>query len=283
MVFIKKRMTKVEEYPQPHSIDLSMLFELDNAAIDSTIIPWCLYDEGQGNPTALETNPRNASFAVTTKPNCFVNSRIDQILGSITFAMTSKALDDNIPAIKVAFMPIKMAFIEDYTADDELSGLAVQEIVEMQTESTDRQGFPLYTGSANKIVEKFAGGATLHADMDGLTTTQVIEGVAFNVGTWYNSIHFQTNAGKIKSVTRGLKWITLTQTRPVAKVKIAIDSKTKRMNEFTFFGVLIHCPILGGIHQIPSAGDITAATNYVSVDTFCRYNEWNHDFNHRMI
>ncbi len=283
MAFIKKRMTKVEEYPQPHSIDISMLFELDNAAIDSTILPWVLYDEGQGNPTALETNPRNAAFAVTTKPNCFVNSRIDQILGQITFAMTSKALDDNIPAVKMAFMPIKMAFIEDYTADDELSGLAVQEIVEMQTESTDRQGFPLYTGSANKIVEKFAGGATLHADVDGLTTTQVIEGVAFNQSTFYNAIHFQTNAGKIKSVVRGLKWITLTQNRPVAKVSIRIDSKTKRMNEFAFFGVLIHVPILGSLFQLPGAGDITAATNYVSVDAMCRYNEWNHDFNHRMI
>ncbi len=283
MAFIKKRMTKVEEYPQPHSIDVSMLFELDNAAIHTTIVPWCLYDEGQGNPTALETNPRNAAFAVTTKPNCFVNSRVDQILGQIRFAMTSKALDDNIPAISVAFMPIKMAFIEDYTADDELSGLAVQEIVEMQTESTDRQGFPLYTGSANKIVEKFSGSATLHADVDGLTTTQVIEGVAFNPSTFYNAIHFQTNAGKIKNAVRGLKWITLTQNRPVATVKIRIDSKTKRMNEFTFFGVLIHCPILGSNFQIPSAGDITAATNYVVVDTFCRYNEWNHDFNHRML
>ncbi len=276
-----RRMTKMETYANPHVLLHSMFFELDNAAIDTTIYPLMNYDEGRGAPSALETNPQNASFVVDTSPNCFINSRVDKITSSLKFSLTSKAIDDNIPAIQVSFMLIKMAFKEGYIAIDELTSEEVQDVLELQTESTDRQGFPLYNGT--KIVEKFSGSATLHANVDGLTTTQVIEGVTFSESTFYNALHYKTTSGMLKSSTRGLKWLTLTPNRPVAKVTLHIDSKVKRMNEYTFYGLLINVPIASSQYQIPVTADITAATNYVSVDVNCRYNEWNLEFNPSMI
>ena len=41
-------------------------------------------------------------------------------------------------------MPITTSFLEDISAKDELSTLTVGQILEMQTESTDRQAYPLW-------------------------------------------------------------------------------------------------------------------------------------------
>ncbi len=56
-----KQFTKVEMYAQPHDIRWEVAFELDDATLDSTIIPIAFYDEGMGTPTALE---RRKQFGV---------------------------------------------------------------------------------------------------------------------------------------------------------------------------------------------------------------------------
>ncbi len=279
---LKRRIfTKTEHYPQPHDMALSFAFELDDATIDSTIIPILFYDEGLGSPDAQETHPENAAFAVTSQPNVFVNSRIDKINAQLKISLTSKAIDDNIPAIRIAFMVIKMSFKENYIAIDELSSSEVQDILTLQTESTDRQGFPLFAGP--KIAEKFTNSSLMHANVPGLTTNQKIEGTAFVASDYYNAIHYKTIAGKLKNSTRGLKWLTLTQNRPIANIKIHIDSKVKRANEYTFYGLLVYCPVVNTTEQIPVTADITAATNYVFCDFYARWNEWNQRFNSKML
>ncbi len=279
----KSRLMRTEWFPQPHQEQKAWAYELDDATIDSTIMPIIMYDEGLGTPSAQETHPENAAFAVATRPNVFVNSRINNINARVTYSLTSKALDENIPAIRVSLMVIKMAFAENYTAVDELSGDTVASILEMQTEATDRQGFPLYVGSAAKMAVKFTGSSTLNAAVPGLTTTQLIEGVAFDPTAYYDAIHFETIAGIIKNSQRGLMHFVLTPNRPVVNIDIKIDSKVKRANEFTFLGVLCHVNVVDSVQQLPATGDITAATKYVYCDVWTRYNEWNADFDFKII
>ncbi len=267
-------------YPQPHNPSMAFAFELDDATIDSTIIPILMYDEAQGNPEDLEVNPRNAAFAVTTKPNCYVNSRVDSINAMLKFALATQVLDDNITAVRIAYMVIKISF-DDAIAIDELSSTEVQDVLEIQRESTDRQTFPLYTGA--KILEKYTNSALLHADVPGLTASQKIEAVAFDPLAFYNALHYMTIANKLKTCQRGLKWITLTPNRPTVNVKIHIDNKVKAMNEYSAYMVLVHVPSVPSAFQIPITDDITAASPYVTVDWHSRWNEWNEDFNSRMI
>ncbi len=278
-----KQFTKVEMYAQPHSIRREVSFELDDATLDTTIMPIAFYDEGLGSPTAQETHPENAAFVVPAhKANCFINSRINIVISKIRFSLTSKALDENLPAVMCGFMPIHMAFIDDYTAIDELSTLEVQDVLEMQTESTDNQGGPLYVAAAD-LPTGTAGISVYDTNTPFLDTTASLEGVAFDPVLYYDMLHFMTNSGKLKVAQSGLKWFTLTPNRPVREFEIHIRPKVKRMNKFTYFGILVDVPITGRGNQVIHAGDITAATQYVTVRQRSRYSEWNQDFNSRKV
>ncbi len=274
------RFMKQKWWPQPHRLNAACSFELDNATIDSTIVPIAFYDEGLGAPSALETNPENAAFAIVgDQANCFVGSRVNTYFAEFRFSLTSKFFDDNLSGIRFATMPIFMAFINDYTAIDELSSLEVQDVLMMQTESTDRQGGPLYV-AATDLAERTAGEGNLGANTPFLDTDVGIEGVAFNANNFYNAIHFLTIKDKIKSVQGGLKWHIINANRPFIKMRFNIRPKTKAMNPFTYAGVLLHVPIQGDADQIGViTRDITAATQYLDVDWNIRYNEWNPEFN----
>ncbi len=276
---VPKKMMQIW-YPQPHSIAGGCTFECDDATIDSTIVPIAFYDEGLGAPSALETNPENAAFAIVgDQANCFVGSRINLINAEFRFNLTSKFFDDNLAGIRFATMPIFMAFINDYTAIDELSNIEVQDVIEMQTETTDNQGGPLYTAAAD-MPEKTAALGNLGANTPFLDTDVGIEAVAFNVNIYYNALQFLTISDKLKKVQGGLKWDVLNANRPTIKKKYFIRPKVKAMNLHTYFGVLIHVPIQGTTDQIGViTRDFTAATQYLDVDWNIRYNEWNPEFN----
>ncbi len=148
------KLMKQEWWPQPHKLNGGFSFELDDATIDTTILPFAFYDEGLGTPSALETHPENAAFAIVgDQANCFVNSTINVINAEVRFTLTSKFMDDNLTAIRFSTMLIHMAFINDYTAIDELTTFEIQDVLHMQTESTDRQGGPLYVAGTD-LAEK---------------------------------------------------------------------------------------------------------------------------------
>ncbi len=277
----RTKLMRTVWYPQPHRMRKSWAYELDDATIDDTIFPLLMYDEGLGTPSAQETHPENANFLVVDRPNCFVNSRVNKVTCQLRLSLTSKALDDNIPAIACRFMVIKMAFKNDYTAIDELTSIETQDVLEMQTESTDRQGFPLWNGT--KMATRFANSGIQDAAVPGLTTNQNLEGVTFSPSAYYDSIFHLTIAGKMKSLQRGLKVITLTHNRPTVTITIHIDSKVKRMNEYSFMGLLVGSQVVDTHDQIPVTADITAATNYVYADLNCRYFEWNEHFDFKKV
>ncbi len=280
---VTKRLMKSTWYPQPHLIIGGASFECDDETLNSTIVPFAFYDEGKGDPTAQETNPRNAAFAVIAdEANCFVDSSINNIFAEFRFSLTTFAMDDNIPALRFATMPIYMAFLENYTAVDELSSATIEDILELQTESTDRQGGPLYV-AAKDMLEKTANIGNLGVNTPFLDTDVGIEAVAFVPGSYYNMLQFRTNGALLRASTGGLQWHVIGTQRPFIRTRYNIRPKVKRMNEFTYCGLLIHFPIGGDGDQTVSAAEITAAKAMVHCDWNIRYNEWNENFNARML
>ncbi len=266
-------------WPQPHDLQGGVTFECDDGTLDATIVPLAFYDEGLGAPSAIETNPENAAFAVVTdQANCFVNSRINVMFAEFIFSLTSKFNDDNLTAIKIGTMPIFMSFINDYTAVDEVSSVEIQDVIEMQTESTDRQGGPLYV-AAKDLPEKVAGIGVLGTNTPFLDTDTGIEAVDWRPDQFYDALHFLTIKEKLKKVTGGMKHEYLTANRPVIKKRFFIRPKVKRMNPFTYFGVLVSVQVQGQEQVGVITRDYTAATQYVDLDWKVRYNEWNEDFN----
>ncbi len=274
------KLMKQTWFPQPHRIQGACTFELDDATIDSTIVPIAFYDEGLAAPSARETNPENAAFAIVVdEANCFVGSRINMIIAEFTFRLTSKFFDDNLSGIRFATMPIFMAFKQDYEAVDELTSIEVQDVLEMQMETTTNQGGPLYVAGTD-VAEIVAPQSNLGANTPFLDTDVGLEGVAFNLQTYYDSLHFLTIKDKIKKVQGGLKWEVINANRPFIKKRYFIRPKVKAMNLFTYFGVLVHVPLQGTEDQIGViTRDITAATQYLDMTWSIRYNEWNPEFN----
>jgi len=164
----KHKLMKSKWYPRPHSMKHRWGHSLDTAAVnDFTIYPIAMYDEGLGAPSTYEANPEHASFVEAAEPNCFPESRIDNIFCQLTLNMGKPCITDSIRAVKVCYMPIFTAFPTDYTAIDNLSTLEIQDILELQMETTDRQGFPLY--NAVDMIAPFTGSTTLATNVPGLT------------------------------------------------------------------------------------------------------------------
>ncbi len=272
------KLMKTKWHPNPHDLKHSWTHGIESGVSDSsTIYPVIMYDEGLGAPSALKTNPENASFVQSNAPNVFVGSRIDNVISQFVFSLTKAALEtDKIHALKVGVMPIFTAFINDYIAIDELTSLEIQDILELQTESTDRQGFPLY--NSVKMDEAFANSSLLAATVPGLAATQKLEAVTFQLDAYYDMLHFQTTSEKLRSVSGGMHWMTLTKDKPIRTWKMKLRSKVKRANPFTFFGLLIHVPAVGSFEQIAQAGEVTDL-QHLQVSTLNRYNEWNQEFN----
>ncbi len=272
------KLMKTKWYPRPHNFDHSWYHGLETAVSNvTTIYPLVMQDEGLGAPSSYAAHPENAAFVEAAETNCYTDSKIDNILARIEFSLAKGAVaTDKLNAIKIAYMPIFMSFLEDYTAIDDLSSSEIQDILELTTESTDKQGYPLYNDV--KMVEKYANSALMPTKSPGLTTTQVLEGVAFSHGSYYDMLHYMTNSGKLKVTQGGMKWLTLTPNRPIANINIHLRPKVKSMNKYTFFGVMITVPAAGGKFQIPVSGD-TTNINHVGVITHVRYNEWNENFN----
>ncbi len=160
---------RIKWYPRPHYGRWTWAHGLETGVANTyTILPIAMYDEGLGTPSAYEANPEHASFADAGEANCFPDSDVEYINVTLTYALTKGALrTDELISVKCMFMPIHCAFLEDYNALDELSGLTTATILEMQTESTDRQGYPLYNAVDMLTHGVFAN--TMPVNLPGLT------------------------------------------------------------------------------------------------------------------
>ncbi len=166
---VVSRLMRQEWFPQPHNVQHAYGHGLETGVVNqATIYPLLMYDEGVGTPSAIETHPENAAFAESAEPNCAVGSKVDFLIAEVRFSLTKLALvTDGLTAVRGAYMPIFMSFLENYTAIDEKSTLDISEVLEMQTESTDRQGYPLYNAVDMPVM--FGTSTTMGANLPGLT------------------------------------------------------------------------------------------------------------------
>ncbi len=276
----KVMMMKTKWYPRVHDMKNSWAYAMESGVENlATNYPLIMHDEA-ASPSTISTNPENSAFAETTAPNCMPDSRVNFIMAKLTFNMTKGALvTDGIHAIRVFYMVVHPAFLEDYTALDELSGATSRAVIEMQTESTDRQAYPIWNSVAQPI--KYTASSTINTSVPGLTAG-VLESITFDTNLYYDTLHYRTIAGKLKSIQSGIRWITLTRKNPVKDVFLRLPSKSKFINPYTYMGVIVGCPKVGSHRQYAVAGD-TTNINHVFCSITARYNEWNPDFNFKKV
>lgn len=278
---VMQKLMKSTWHPRFHDMDIQFAFKLESATnTDTTIVPAVMHDEGLGAASAFKANPQNASFAEVNMPNCFPESRLDKIMCTVEFFLTKIALEtDKLHKVPVAFMPITMAFEDDVTAKDEITGSTIGTILEMQQESTDRQCFPLWNGSDMTQYMSAGSPNVLDAAVPGLTASQAIEAVTFDPQTFYDNLQYYSTSEKMRKVQRGLNWRYLSRNNPSFKTNITLSSKNKFLNPYSFFGILLHVPKVDSVEQYYVAADTTIDSAHVGCRIITRYNEWNENFN----
>jgi hypothetical protein len=269
------RLQKVKRYPNVHVKELKFQLFADSSqtGYGGTIIPIIAQDEGLGDPNSKYTNPESASFSETNEANCYPDSRVNYAKLNLEMKLSKGAVEtDKARVLKVLVAPIYTSFLENLTAKDEVSTEEVEDILELQHETTDRQTYPLFNG--NKLNGDHVDLGTNQA---GLTTNTNIEGVTFDVNKLYDCLQFYTNGKKVKKSIGKLKWMYLSRDK-ILRMSFRIKSKTKAINPYTFFGLLIHVPAENSRNQLTLGGDLTAIA-HVDVRAAYRYNEWNENFN----
>ncbi len=264
-------------YPRIHDSKMSFYMTAYPGTNHATICPLVMYDEGKGNPASFNSHPENAGFAEVDEPNCYPDSRLEKISCMVGFQLSKAAIEtDKIRNLKVGFMPIFTSF-EDLAAKDEVTGETIGTILEMTSEATDRQAYPLWSGT--KGGANWTNSDLIPAAVPGLTTNQRIESVAFDLETYYDALHYYTNGSKLKSVQGGITWINLTKNRPFSNILIRLRSKSKSMQQYNFAGVMVLLPKAETFYQPIPTADVTN-TSHVLITIKTRYNEWHEHFDH---
>ncbi len=269
-----KTLIKKTIYPRPHNRLLQ--FQLSSVVADNyaTIIPLIANDEGLGDPDLYKAHPEHASFTEVDDANCYPDSYINRLNVHIYLSLSKLCWNtDKIEELRCFVMPIYMSFLEDYTANDEKSTLDVSEILKLQKESTDRQGYPLFNGT--KLIGDILETGSLQA---GLTTNTLLEGVDFSMGIFRDALQYYTNMGKLKNSVGYGKWYTVKRrgTKHIS-MNIKLNSKVKRMNPYTFCGVLIYTPQTGSGYTLHISAD-DSAIQHLNVNVITRFLEWNENF-----
>lgn len=269
------QLVKVKRFPAVHVLERKFVLSADSTlnAKQATIVPIAMQDEGKGDPTSLYTNPESASFAEVNEPNCYPDSKINFAKINVELGISKQAYStDSIEVLKVMVFPIFTSFLENLTALNDVTSEEVEDILELQHETTDRQTYPLWNGT--KLNGDFV---ETGSNVPGLTTNTNIEGVNIDVNKIYDALQFYTNGGKIRKSIGKIKWLNVSRKRNL-RLSFRIKSKTKRMNPYTFLGLAVVLPAEDDYNQVMKNGDMTAI-DHLHVKVSARYNEWNENFN----
>lgn len=267
---------KEEWYSRPHETQLSWYFNaLATSSNNQTQVPLIMYDEGLGAPSGYKAHRENASFAAYDGPNCYPDSRINSAYIELELMLTKHALEvDKLHHIKLVYMPIFTSF-EDTKVIDELSATEIQDVLKLQTESTDRQSYPLWTAINQTAV--FTGSNLLGADVPGLAVDQQLECCIFDMDDYYDALQYLTISEKLKACSGGLRQVILTKDNPYRKIRIQLPTKSKKMVPYNQLSLYVGIPRNDGYHQTYAVGDVTSG-NHVRANLKVRFHEWNQGF-----
>ncbi len=266
------------EYPLPHNFNLAFSLSLENVAKAATYVPLILNDEALVNADTVNANPEHGSFAESDDAYCYKNSIIPRMMVHITAKMALPAIEtDSMRSCVFNWMPVYVSFLNRLDAKDSKTGVAVEAILELEHETVGKSAYPLWSGT-----DITGGNVGIHATpttaLMGLTGNANIENVVFDKNLFFDAMQYYTNAPMLKKVVGRMKRIFLNRDNMYTYHSDKFTNPiVKRINEYTFCGVLFSVPQSGSIDQVNSAGD-TTAINHINFGVNVKYDEWNSEF-----
>ncbi len=248
-----------------------------SVARHSTIVPYFNHDEEVTSvPSALHVNPIHADFAESSDISVHSDAKIKNFNLDFDVALTEFCTEtEKIKAMKFWYWPMYMAFLEDYTPIDEISGTAVQAIVGMTTTAANEEGWPLWNA------QKCVYGDTMAANVLGLTTNQIREhvGGVTTMEVMYNAMKYYTIGGKVGAVLGKKRTYLITEKNPLHINQHGfVNPKVKSANHYMFCGAWFGVIPDGNVGSLFPTGRLTSTDSHLYVNGIVQYQEWMHDF-----
>ncbi len=261
------------EYPLMHDMEFQFSLNAEDETKNSTLVPIMFQDSLAQTLATTYVNPKSASFEVSAQPNCSPESIVPQLQLSFKCSLTKGAIEtDKIRSLSLNYMFINGAFLNRLDATDDKTGFDIETILELTHETDEEQVIPLWANV------KLSDGSLVPTGVEGLTTTQVYESVAFDKELFFDAMQYYTNNHMLRTMAPSMKTILLKRdypytrsgTKPVAPI-------CKFQNPYSFGFLLFHLPQVGSIDQYGLASETTNIP-HVTVSGKIRFPEWNKGF-----
>lgn len=279
-----------EEYPLPHNFTVASGLFMENEAKNSTIIPILRASEACLTPESIVVNPRNSAFAEDTGATIHMGSIVPRISFKLMARMTKTAIEtDGVRSMIFSWFPIYISFLDTLEAEDDKTAVQIEDILELQHDTGNKDTYPLYSGTDVGLVGHTVPMSTI-ADADeafgdwGLTTNTIIESVAFDESLMFDALQYYTNKGMLQTTIGKRTVVHLTRDRAYRYFSNNFTyPKVKRGNKYTFCGIMIHVPQADSVDQLPTAGELTGGAQHLDIRCRVRYDEWNPNFDQTAV
>lgn len=262
----------------PHHMYGVFELSMENTQKRATHIPIAIADKSKTGAEDIVTAPGHKSFAgVQDTPMCFLDSTIGRVRIGMTVSMPASGQETGIKGLFWNLGIFGLSF-EDIEADDPDDGVALTTLYGLEKDSNADFVRPQYNGTDinGGTAQSLYVGA--QSEM-GLTGGDNIEGVNYNAEVIEMYLRRGGMKSKIKKTLGGFKDMYVQYEQPYKMNRTWFDppSNTKRMNEFTYFGLGIELPQAGGDMQFYDA-DETTAVNHLRIGYDIYYTEYNDAF-----
>jgi len=272
--------------PLPHEFVYKYDFDFSDGTKDAVVQTYARTTTDALAPDTIEVNPRNTLFAVDAGPVICSGSMIQFMTIAKTFVFTKRAhVTDTIPNIKMFSFKIAGCWEDTWTPTDEKTTTDIGNIIEITSVVGKEDVVPRVTGAKmpNGIAIPLS---TVTMAEDGvtdynLTTTDIVEGVAFDMETMFDAFHYYTNGGKLKTIVGRIKQWNMNVNRKVHNdfQKGFIPRVCQSGQPHLFYGEMIHAPSYNGtVYQAHSTEHTATAGGHITTLTHIRFNEWNQEF-----
>jgi len=153
---------RVFQFPLIHEFDFGFGLSMEDETKNSTIVPYQFQDNALVDFENIKTNPQNADFATVAYPNTMAGSYIPWCL--INWKMFLTPTDTEVSMCSMQTMLIHTSMLDRLTPFDKKTTLTNANLLELQSETTDEQCFPLW---ANVKLFESQGTYDYHANVPG--------------------------------------------------------------------------------------------------------------------
>jgi len=275
------------EYPLPHSFGQKFVLEAEDETKNSTYVTLFRATESAVDVENIEVNPRHASFAQDGGTAIHMGSIVPKVNLTIHASMTKLAIEtDKMRSIRFTWMPVYISFLNTLEAEDDKTGVQVEDILELVHDVTNKDTTPLFSTVNLSAIGSQPFSTVPYSEVFGdfnLSVDSILESVAFDEELFFDALQFNTNKGMLSKVIGPRRSVTVTRDRPYTYHSNNFTyPAVKRGNPYTYCGILFHLPQAGSANQFFEAADTTAIP-HLNFGVNVRFNEWNPFFQQAAI